>query len=270
MMKRRAIIILLVVFFANAAAFSQDMEAGIFGGGSYYLGDINPGMHFMETSPAYGVVARFNQNMRLSGRLSVMLGEIAGSDSKAEYVEDRDLKFNSKITDITAVAEFNFLNYFTGSSRNYVTPYIFGGISFFMFNPKADGVELQSIGTEGQLVGFDGRKQYSKFSVAIPFGIGIKYSLTDNFGLNLEWGVRKTFTDYLDDISTTYYLPGSDINPQNPDQFLSDPTMTKGPGMQRGNPKTKDWYIITGLSVTYRFDIFGNQKCLEYNNTGSY
>lgn len=260
----------MLVFFANVAAFNQDMEAGVFGGGSYYLGDINPGLHFKEIKPAYGLLARFNQNMRLSGRLSVMFGEIAGADSKVNYVEDRDLKFNSKITDITAVAEFNFLNYFTGSSRNYVSPYIFGGISFFMFNPKADGVELQSIGTEGQLIGFDGRKQYSKFSVALPFGIGVKYSLTDRIGLNFEWGVRKTFTDYLDDISKTYYLTGSDINPQNTGQYLSDPTMRKDPGMQRGNPKNKDWYFITGLSLTYRFDLFGRKKCLKYNNTGSY
>jgi len=269
-MRYNVFLILLLGAVIVLPARSQDLEIGIFGGGSYYLGDINPGLHFMQTKPAYGIVARYNQNTRLSGRIGVFFGEVAGSDQTAQFVTDRDLNFTSPLTDITVQFEFNFLPYFTGSSRNFITPYIFGGMAGFFYQPKSNGVKLRDAGTEGQLVGFDGRKQYSGFSVALPFGIGLKYSLGENVGMGFEWGMRKTFTDYIDDISQTYYLDGPDINPLNSAQFLSDPTRSKYPGMQRGNPKTKDWYAFFGVSITYRFDVFGRQKCLEYNNQGSY
>lgn len=258
------------VFAFCLSAISQQIEAGVFLGGSYYLGDINPGVPFMQTKFAYGALARYNFNTRVAARLSVFEGKVTGDDLKAKRVENRDLSFESKITDITAQMEFNFLPYFTGSSRNYVSTYIFGGASVFFFNPKANGVALRDIGTEGQLIGYEGRKQYAKVGFAIPFGVGLKYSLTKKIGIAIEWGMRYAFTDYIDDISTTYYLVGPDINPSQVDEVLSDPTRSYEPGMQRGNPNTRDWYSFAGLSITYKFRLSGREKCLDYQGFGSY
>lgn len=268
-MKRITLIIILGL--ASVALHAQKtMEVGVFGGGSYYIGDLNPGMHFLMTKPAYGLVARLNLDSRWTVRMSGYLGEVAGDDNVSNKVQGRDLKFNSRITDFSTVIEFNFFNYMTGSTRNYLTPYIFGGIGFFMFQPEADGVSLKEIGTEGQNDGFDGRSPYATTQLALPFGFGFKYSLSKKLGFAFEWGLRKTFTDYIDDVSTTYYLEGGNINPNDPDQVLSDPTMDHRPYEARGNSSTKDWYAFFGITVTYKFRLGSDKGCSDFGKRLDY
>lgn len=259
-MKKRFLTFTLALFGITAFA-QQTMEVGLFGGLSYYLGDLNPGIHFLGSKPAYGVMARYVIDPRWVIRASAYRGKVTGDDGMGRTNEMRDLKFESRITDISITAEFNFFNYLTGSRKNTLTPFIFGGIGMFFFDPEADGVKLRSIGTEGQQIGFDGRKPYSLVAFSIPFGIGAKYNLNSRLCLSAEWGLRKAFTDYLDDVSKTYYLEGSQINISNPEEFLSDPTLVHQPWQERGNPTTRDWYNFTGISLTYKFRLFGHNKC---------
>ncbi len=267
---KKILISVILLFSIGFASKAQEMEIGFFGGASYYLGDINPGKHFLQSKSAFGALVRYDLNTRLAVRLSAFRGKLQGDDDVIKFKTDRHLHFKSNVTDISAQFEFNFLPYFTGSKMNYVSTYIFVGTSVFFFNPKADGVELRDIGTEGQLENFDGRSKYSLVGFAIPFGIGVKYSLTKKIGIGVEWGMRKTFTDYIDDISTTYYLNGHDIDPANMDEVLSDPTMSKLPEMQRGDPGNNDWYSFAGIYITYKIDLSGKTKCLEYQGYGSY
>lgn len=248
----------------------KTMEIGILGGGMYYIGDLNPGTPFLMTKPAYGGVARLNLNPRWTVKLSGIYGSIAGDDNVSNARENRELKFESNITDISAVIEFNFFNYITGSTRNFITPYIFGGFGVFIFEPMADGYKLRDLGTEGQNVGFNGRSRYLTTQVSFPFGIGFKYSLNKRLGLAVEWGMRKTMTDYLDDVSTTYYLEGESINPDVPDEILSDPTMSHVPYESRGNASTKDWYTVIGVSLTYKFKLGGNKTCSDFGTRRNY
>jgi hypothetical protein len=241
-------------------SFAQTAEVGVFCGLSYYLGDINPGIHFLMSKPAYGAIARVNLDTRWTVKATGYRGKIAGDDHTGRTNTERSLKFESKITDISVTAEFNFFDYTTGSRKNILTPYIFGGIGMVLFNPMADGVKLKSIGTEGQNVGFDGRKPYSLVAFSIPFGIGFKYSLNRRFSVTGEWGLRKSFTDYLDDVSTTYYLDGPQIT-DDPAQLLSDPTRIHQPMEERGNPTTWDWYNFTGITFTYKFRLYNKNKC---------
>jgi hypothetical protein len=252
--------IILILCFAGPV-FSQTQEIGIFGGGSYYLGDLNPSLHFNMIKPAYGAFIRYNYNSRWAFKVNAYRGKVAGADAVSKTNTTRGLSFSSFITDISANAEFNFFDYYAGMRKNIITPYIFAGFGVFFFKPTADGVNLRDMGTEGQNVGFEGRKKYNLFSFSIPFGFGVKYSLSNRFGLAFEWGLRKTFTDYIDDVSTTYYLDGANIDPANTANYLSDPTGLHKPYMERGNPKTRDWYAFTGLSLTYRFNMFGNRRC---------
>lgn len=268
-MKRITLIIILSLAFLGLNA-QKSIEVGLFGGGSYYLGDMNPAFHFKMTKPAYGIVTRFNLDSRWSVRLSAYRGELEGDDNVNEAVMNRELYFTSQITDFSAVIELNFLNYVTGSTRNYFAPYIFGGIGVFMFDPEANGIALKGLGTEGQNVGFDGRTPYETTAIAIPFGIGLKYSLTKKLGFAFEWGLRKTFTDYIDDVSKTYYLYGESIDPNNPEQYLSDPTMSHEPFEARGNASTNDWYTFFGISITYKFNLYGKQKCESSGFRGDY
>jgi len=252
---------LLIPVFALSGmmAFAQTAEVGLFGGLSYYLGDINPGIHFLAPKPAYGAVARVNLDSRWVIKANAYRGEIKGDDSQGQTNDQRGLKFESKITDISLTAEFNFFDYYTGSRRNIISPYIFGGIGMVIFNPVADGIELRIIGTEGQNIGFDGRKPYNKVAFSIPFGLGVKYSINKRLCLAAEWGLRKSFTDYLDDVSTTYYLDGPEIT--DPEELLSDPTQLHQPYQERGNPETNDWYNFTGITLTYKFRLYDKNKC---------
>ncbi len=254
-------LILSLTFSAKLSA-QRTLELGIFGGGSYYIGDLNPALHFNMTQPAYGGLVRYNFNSRLALKLSYSRGEVKGNDTKTKAVYNRDLSFLTIINDVSLTGEFNFLKYYTGSKRNYFTPYIMGGASLFFYNPKSlGGVDLRTIGTEGQNIGFDGRTPYKTYSFALTFGFGFKYSLTERLGLGFEWGMRKAFTDYIDDVSTTYYLEGSSVNPNQTGQVLSDPTMSHSPYMQRGDRKQWDWYNFTGITITYKFDLYSNNKC---------
>lgn len=251
----------VILVFLTGIVSAQTQEIGVFGGGSYYLGDLNPGYHFLLTKPAYGAVLKYNHGTRWSFRLGGYRGQVAGDDAVSGINDTRSLQFKSHITEISAAAEFNFFDYYIGSKKNIVTPYIFGGIGFFLFEPQAGGVKLRTIGTEGQLDGFDGREQYNRFSFSLPFGLGFKYSLSRRFGISAEWGLRKTITDYIDDVSRTYYLNGSQISPDNPEQILSDPTRQHEPYMERGDPGTQDWYAFFGISLTYQFNMFKGRGC---------
>lgn len=257
----KKLLITFIFAFFGVATFSQTAEVGFFGGLSYYLGDMNTGIHFLAPKPAYGAVARVNLDNRWVIKASGLRGTIKGDDAIGRTNEKRGLNFESKITDVSLTAEFNFFDYFTGSRRNIFTPYIFGGVGIAFYNPTSGGVELRGIGTEGQNVGFDGRKPYGRVTFSIPFGIGIKYSLNKRLCLAGEWGMRKAFSDYLDDVSKTYYLDGSQIDPADAAELLSDPTGLHQPYQERGNPATNDWYNFTGVSITYKFRLYSKNKC---------
>jgi len=269
-MKKRLIFLLPLLISAIMGFSQKSLEIGIFGGGSYYMGDLNPGKPFLQSQFSYGLIGRYNISSRWVIKLNVLRGSVKGDDDVSKANTSRQLSFESNITEFSAVAELNFFDYITGSTRNYVTPYIFAGLGFFLFNPKVDDVELKSMGTEGQNVGFDGRSSYKTISLAMPFGIGFKYSLTKKLGFAFEWGMRKTLSDYIDDVSKTFYLDGESIDPNNLAHVLSDPTMTHKPGMMRGNPKTKDWYSFFGLTVTYKFELFKHFKCSDFGQRRKY
>lgn len=241
---------------------AQTMELGGFVGTSYYIGELNPGLPFNQSQLAYGGLVRYNLNPRWAIKFNYYKGKVKGSDATGASVKDRELDFISDINDFSLVAEFNFWEYYTGSKKSYFTPFIFGGVSYFTFKPKSQsGVLLQPLGTEGQNIGFAGRSPYNQFSFALTFGIGVKYSVNKRIGLALECGMRKTLTDYIDDISTTYYLNGTNINPDNTGEILSDPTMSHDEYMQRGNDQNNDWYNYTGVTITYKFDLRNKKRC---------
>ena len=119
---------------------------------------------------------------------------------------------------------------------------------------------LKPLSTEGQgLPGYPDKKTYSLTQLAIPFGGGVKFAVTDNLHLGLEVGFRKLFTDYLDDVSTTYADPADllvargqlavDMSYRGDD--VGNPIYpAKGAG--RGGPNYNDTYYFTGLHLTYR------------------
>ncbi len=231
-------------------------EVGGMIGGSYYIGDLNPRKHFFLTQPAVGLFYRFTPNYRYAFRGGFNFGSIMGDDSQAEDADQlqRNLNFKSNIYEFNVLAEFNFLEYRISNDNYRFTTFLFLGLDVFMFKPRAEidnkWVDLQPLKTEGQQSG------YKLTQMAIPFGIGMKMNVSKQVGIGLEWGPRKTFTDYLDDVSGTY--PDYFKNPyvSQAAKSLSDRSKNGGNNInkQRGNPRTKDWYCFFGVTINVKIN----------------
>lgn len=117
-------------------------------------------------------------------------------------------------------------------------------------------MRLQPLGTEGQGL-IASRTKYSLIGICIPVGIGFKYTIDRYWGVGLEIGLRKTFTDYIDDVSTTYfdfanYPDANDLAAVLADRSnKSDPKVTTA-GQQRGDPRDKDSYMFGIFSLNYK------------------
>jgi hypothetical protein len=113
------------------------------------------------------------------------MGHLEGNTSNGTpNIRDLGVSFRDQITDVTAVAEFNFLSFFTGGARNRISPYIFTGLS--VFNSSED------------ITSKDTTVQQSLFNFSFPFGLGAKVSLTNRLGMQVYWEMHKTFLDQLD------------------------------------------------------------------------
>lgn len=120
----------VIVTLLSFQASSQTLELGVFGGGSYYIGDMNTALPFVKTNLAYGALARYNLNKRWSFKFGYNRGEVKGDDTENAFIDGNGLNFQTKVNDFSLVAEFNFFDYFTGSKKTYFTPYIFAGLGF--------------------------------------------------------------------------------------------------------------------------------------------
>jgi hypothetical protein len=263
------IIISLVFNFASTAQqFKPNTEVGLILGTSYYLGDLNT-THFNQSSATAGLVIRKNIDKRFVYKAEVMYLNLKSDERQSSdtIALDRGLHFRSPVYELSGQIEFNFLPYQSGNPLYTWTPFVYTGISIFSFNPQAENingewVDLQELGTEGQgtTTEFDGntRSKYSLIQFAIPIGGGLKIAVNENFNIVLEYGARKTFTDYLDDVSTTY--AGPNINGSWPvemsdlAQQMSDPNGTHVKDEQRGNPDKKDWYSFAGITLSFKLN----------------
>ena len=102
------------------------------------------------------------------------------------------------------------------------------------------------------------RKKYSLWQFCIPIGFGFKYTIDAKWGIGIEYGMRKTFTDYIDDVSTTYF-DNQTLRDQNGDvaAALADRSDHSVPGRtgadeQRGDPRDLDAYMFAIFSINYK------------------
>jgi Domain of unknown function (DUF6089) len=259
---------LLSTLYGFSQRIKKSSEIGLFLGGSYYIGDLNPNGHFSPfTKPAAGFLFRHNFNPRFAARVNALYGNIEAHDSysKSAYQRQRNLSFKSQVIELSVQGEFNFQNYEIGKDKTMLSPYIFLGLGAFYFNPQTmDGTDLQPLRTEGEgLPGGSMKRKYHRIQVSVPMGIGVKAVFAKGIGIGFEWGMRKTFTDYLDDCSKKYYYPTVVANQKhvNSSAVYADPSIGTDPlygnaGRMRGNPKTKDWYNFFGVVLTFKI----NQK----------
>lgn len=239
-----------------------------------YFGDITPkpsipSLRFGATRPNLGVTFTHRFTPRISGRGGLSYGRITGSDAKAadqndgdaKYRYNRNMNFRNDLAELSAVAIFDLIP----NRNNYIkrpdfVPYLFAGLAGYAGNPKGldnndNYVALQPLKTEG--------KDYNRAGIAIPFGIGARYKLNKSFDLGFEIGFRKTFNDYLDDVSDKYVANRSDLASPAAQYFGWDITGGAGAGLdgtwnennqsgyQRGKNNEDDWYVQAGFTLNY-------------------
>ncbi len=275
----KKITIIICGLLLTISTYAQRSEIGVLLGTSYYLGELTPNQ-FGNLNFAGGLVYRYNLNPHWALKLDALYGTLDGSD--AEHGKIRNLSFKSRVLEFSAQIELNFFEYLTGSKSHRFSPYIFGGVAAFNFNPQAmDNIgqwhDLQPLGTEGQgTINYPTKKAYSLTQLSIPFGIGFKFSASKIICIGAEWGLRKTFTDYIDDISTTYVDKNILANEKGPIAgYLSDRTTELidpltglyRPGnqenQQRGNSSNKDWYSFAGVTITVKLGAKTKPSCFD-------
>ncbi len=260
----------LIIFLKPLTA--QKNELGVFFGGSYYLGDLNPSLQFAMPRIGAGALYRYNINENLAFRINGFWGNVAGSDAVIQYNTNRNLQFRSNIVELSLQGEVNFVYFIPGDPETPATPYLFGGGGVFRFNPQAEiqgqWYDLKGLNTEGQGADiYPDRKPYSLTSTNFLFGIGYKFNITRQFTGAFEWGMRRTSTDYLDDVSKTY--PDASVFNENElatelyDRSLNN--RGENTDFQRGNPNTNDWYSFAGIVLTIRIKDYSKHKCPAYN-----
>lgn len=277
MKKRFFTLTILCCFFILKPIYSQTLDLGVFAGVGNYEGDLAP-LFFVpqESQAAIGAFLRLNLFRYVSLRGQITQTKISGGDYNSSISSGRrgrNLSFESNISEFALMPEVNFSFFNKKSFLGRFSPYGFAGVAVYRFNPttqfEGEKVSLQQLGTEGQgLAGNPEKYKLTQFS--IPFGGGLKIRLSDNWSIGFEGNLRKTFTDYLDDVSTNYandydeligtngivagQLSARSWEYQNEQCNCEDnipETNYPRSGTQRGDPTDLDWYFTVGATVSY-------------------
>lgn len=279
-MKKLLIVILVSVStftFSNA----QYLEYGVGVGGTVYWGDMNApdfGTNISNLNLAVQGMAKLNFTKYLAVKANLLYGQLSGDDSKSflAWQKQRNLDFTSPLLELAVLGEFHVFGYNFGE-ENPLSPYITAGVSGFYFNPstvyQGQKVELQPLGTEGQgLPGFG--KKYNRIALAIPFGAGAKFQLNETMNLSIDILARKTFTDYIDDVSTNYVAYdelaagngelAANLGNRIGEFFGQDEPVIVPTGEQRGGSTVSDYFLTGMVTLTFKLNrnvqLFGRHK----------
>lgn len=227
----KKIILFTAIVFITMTSKAQINEVGLFVGGSNYIGDIGPEYYINPNNLMAGAIYKWNMNPRIAIRGTFTYAEISSDDAdatnKARF--NRGMRFTNSLKELAVGVEFNYFEYNLNDDSKSRTPYLL--VEFAAFNYNA----VRSETPPGSL-------QYnyeSKTAYAIPFGIGYKTRLINDFAIALEIRARYTFVDDID-------YNNQKIN-----------------SLKFGNPDSNDWYVLSGISLVYTF---GRPPCYANPN----
>lgn len=276
-MKHILVTFITLTLFIHAPG--QRLSIDIMPGLMNYSGDLQPRpFTFKEAGPAIEAGLQYKLSSNLYVRGDYLAGTVQADDKKnpAKY-HGRNLNFKSIILEGSISLEYDFFKFRT---EKQWTPYIFAGVGYFYFNPYTHDTAgnkyyLEPYGTEGQgLPQYPDRKFYKLYQFNIPAGFGLKYAMNDKWSIGFEVGVRKLFTDYLDDVSTTYPNKSLLLNARGPIAVeLADrsgeinPNTSYHANAQRGSPASKDYYYTGLLRLTYTFINYDAVQSASYKKS---
>ncbi|HLF45467.1 MAG TPA: DUF6089 family protein [Chitinophagaceae bacterium] len=259
--------ILLTILLFSCFTFhvtAQRVHVGVAGGLANYNGDLLEKFYVnKQTNGFIGATVHYELQDQILLRAGFSFARLNGSDkyNSKPNLQMRNLHFETALTEFSLVGEYYLFNLY---EKNY-SPYVFAGLALFHFNPYTydatkQKIFLKPLSTEGQGI-YPEKKAYSLLQPAIPFGGGFKYAVSENVRIGIEFGMRKIFTDYLDDVSTTYadyndllLAKGSQATDlaYREDEYPGGNPAYPTKDTQRGSNKQKDVYYFTGLNLTLR------------------
>ena len=232
---KRLLIIFLIGFLAIETFGQQSVDIGFFGGAGTYFGDMTKVNFQKSVNPAYGSFVRYNFNPRYALRFNVINGNIS---SEGEF-ESKSWNFSKNVLDISLQFEFNYFKYIVGDIETPYSTYIFGGIGMQTYNYEMNQSDLAMLVDPTY---FDNAALSSGpvITPTIPFGLGFKVNLSERCGLGIEGGLRKSFSDKLDNLDD----PLSYTNQDNVQIKYSD------------RYHNNDWTAYMGFHLVYKL-IYG-------------
>lgn len=255
----KSYILFLFAILLASVSNGQKIWVNLYGGATNYQGDLQDKAYtFDQAHAAGGIGINYDLNDRLSIRTALIAGKLS-ADDKFGRNRIRNLNFSSNLTE----AQLGLQYHIFPLGEHALTPYVFAGLAMFRFNPytfdsTGSKYYLRQLSTEGQ--GFiEGKDYYKLTALSIPFGGGLKLSLSENINVGLELGFRKLFTDYLDDVSTVY-VDQSELKANRGSKavelaYRGNELKNGAPypvaGTLRGSDK-KDWYYFTALTLSFR------------------
>lgn len=260
----------------------QTIEVGPHFGATSYVGDLNvwrnlPQWDWKQLNQFHydlGGVVRFNYDSRWSFRLDYTWLHARACEPVTAWRPQSLLNFKTTAHDLSLLVEFNFLDYYTGKNDKSFSPYLFGGFSGLLYrvqpftgNETLDALYFNGLGDDERYDVFtaDAEKLGAPYwTLSIPFGLGLKVSLSEHLAATAEWRMHYTFTDYFDGVSGDYNDPdhhATVVYNQNEVYDFTDPTGSFPEGYQRGNARNNDWFGMFNLSLTWKFIIPDNAAC---------
>ncbi|HEY6505819.1 MAG TPA: DUF6089 family protein [Chitinophagaceae bacterium] len=242
-------------------ADAQNLYASVRFGMANYQGDLKAkSISFSQSKMLGSLGARYDFSDRITARSYFTLTSLAADDANGTTsMQQRNLSFRSKVFDWELTGQYSLFSF----NDKWWTPYVFAGIGIYHFkpyteDPNGNKVYLQPLSTEGQ--GFmPGVKNYKLTRFSIPLGMGAEYSLNEDMRLGLEFGYRKIFNDYLDDVSGEYVDEASLLAARGQtavDLAWRGDEKGGGPypvaGTTRGNAKHNDAYYYIAITYTVR------------------
>jgi hypothetical protein len=218
--------------------------------------------------------------------IGISTGNLTASDNQivfeskldSEYQRYlRNLDFKTKITEANITAHIFPLSYLKNTRWNntFIQPYVSLGIGIYNFNPMGSYFDKQlqetywlalaPFHTEGQgYAEYPDRKEYNLTQLNIQYGGGLSTQIGHRTRISIGINGRKLFTDYLDDVSTTYIDPqvhNNNISLEEDAAYaiyftnkskLIDPFGGAGVGDIRGDSKNNDAYFNYYLKVGFK------------------
>jgi hypothetical protein len=254
--------LLTIILFLPCVSFSQNFHFSGRLGVAGYNGDLKAHSITLSQTHILGSIGvQYDLTEHIAARSYLTFTGLRGDDKKGTIsMQERNLNFKTKLFEWEVSAQYDIFSL----NDKWWTPYVFAGIGIYHYNPytmdsAGNKMFLKPLSTEGE--GFiAGVNNYKLTGVSIPVGLGFNYALNEDMRLGLEFGYRKTFTDYLDDVSTNYVDKSALLTARGQtavdfawrgDEYNGAPYPAGG--RERGHANQKDGYYFRALTYTVRY-----------------